>query len=191
MSVVSIVFQYRSPLNFSLVDSLFFRIPYFNLDFFLIWRPWKFAALGPGPCGPCVNTAMPLCTAILMSSVGILVFWDVSLVDRFWAFKAANQWNDRAVENSDFAVATFLIQSDYVTEVILAFTFEQWKSILKHNLYVFLYVSTLLKQFLIVQLVYHIFSYWKQILNVFMYCHMTVRIPAFEKQWIRTTPTMQ
>jgi hypothetical protein len=40
------------------VVSLFFpRIPYFNLDF-LICRPWKFAALGPGPFGPCVNTAL-------------------------------------------------------------------------------------------------------------------------------------
>ena len=47
-----------------------------------------------------------------MSTVGILVFWDVSVVDRFEAFKAANQRNDSAVETSHFAVATFLIQSD-------------------------------------------------------------------------------
>lgn len=49
---------------------------------------------------------------ILMSTVGILDFWDVSVVDRFEAFKAANQRNDSAVESSHFAVATFLIQSD-------------------------------------------------------------------------------
>ena len=41
-------FQYRSPLNFSLVDSLFFRIPYFNLDFFNM-PPLKICRLGPGP----------------------------------------------------------------------------------------------------------------------------------------------
>jgi len=49
---------------------------------------------------------------ILMSTVGILVFWDVSVVDRFEAFKAANQLNDSSVETSNFAVATFIIQSD-------------------------------------------------------------------------------
>jgi hypothetical protein len=26
--------------------------------FFLICHPWKFATLGPGPCDPCVNTAL-------------------------------------------------------------------------------------------------------------------------------------
>jgi hypothetical protein len=29
-----------------------------HLDFFLICRPWKFATLGPGPFGPCVNTTL-------------------------------------------------------------------------------------------------------------------------------------
>jgi hypothetical protein len=47
-----------------------------------------------------------------MSTVRILVFWDVSLVGKFEAFKFANQQNDSAVETSDFAVAAFLIQSD-------------------------------------------------------------------------------
>ena len=45
-------FQYRSPLNFSLVDSLFFsRILYFNLDFFNM-PPLKICRPGPGPRGP-------------------------------------------------------------------------------------------------------------------------------------------
>jgi len=51
-------FQYRSPLNFSLVDSLFFSAYHTSISIFLICRPWKFAALGPGPGGPCVNTGL-------------------------------------------------------------------------------------------------------------------------------------
>jgi hypothetical protein len=43
-------FRYRSPLNFSLVDSLFFSAYHTSISIFLICRPWKFAALGPGPC---------------------------------------------------------------------------------------------------------------------------------------------
>jgi hypothetical protein len=51
-------FQYRSPLNCSLVDSLSFSRYHTSISIFLICRPWKFAALGPGPFGPCVNMAL-------------------------------------------------------------------------------------------------------------------------------------
>ena len=51
-------FQYRSPLNFSLVDSLFFPAYHTSISIFLICRPSKFAALGPGPGVPCVNTGL-------------------------------------------------------------------------------------------------------------------------------------
>jgi hypothetical protein len=40
------------------VDSLFFSAYHTSMSIFLICRPWKFAALGPGPFGPCVNTAL-------------------------------------------------------------------------------------------------------------------------------------
>jgi hypothetical protein len=36
-------------LNFSLVNSLFSPHTILQSRFFLICRPWKFAALGPGP----------------------------------------------------------------------------------------------------------------------------------------------
>ena len=47
------------------------------------------------------------------------------------------------------------------------------------------------KTILIVQLMHLNFSYWKQILNVFTYRHMTVHVTVFEKQWITTTLMMQ
>ena len=38
----------------------------------LICRPWKFAALGPGPSGPCVNTAMVMAALHVRSDLQIL-----------------------------------------------------------------------------------------------------------------------
>ena len=50
---MSIVCWYRPPLNFSLVDSpFFFRIPYFNLNFFLNMPPLEICCPGPGPLWP-------------------------------------------------------------------------------------------------------------------------------------------
>jgi hypothetical protein len=40
------------------VDSLFFPAYHTSVSIFLICRPWKFAAVGPGPFGPCINTAL-------------------------------------------------------------------------------------------------------------------------------------
>ena len=54
------------------MDSLFFPHTIFQSRFFLICRPWKFAALGPGPCGPCVNTAMH--THIHTYTVGLFIY---------------------------------------------------------------------------------------------------------------------
>jgi len=42
------------------VDSLFFTAYHISISIFVICRPWKFAALGPGPGGPCVNTGLVL-----------------------------------------------------------------------------------------------------------------------------------
>jgi hypothetical protein len=50
-------FQFRSPLNFSLVDGLFFsRIPYFNLRFFFNVPPLEIFRPGPGPLWPVLTT---------------------------------------------------------------------------------------------------------------------------------------
>jgi hypothetical protein len=44
-----------------------------------------------------------------MLAFRILVFRDVSLIDRFGVFNPANQLNNNAVETSNFALAAFLI----------------------------------------------------------------------------------
>ena len=48
----STVNQFNNTCNFSLVDSLFFPHTILQSRFF------KYAALGPGPGGPCVNTGL-------------------------------------------------------------------------------------------------------------------------------------